>query len=57
MREAYEWFFCPVHGIFGAQNWPLITVLFGSMVASLKFWGADLLRRIRSLPCGPKKPV
>jgi hypothetical protein len=48
VREIYEFFFCPVHGIFGANNWPILAPVFAGGAAFLRgYWCriSGLLRR------------
>ena len=35
----YEFFLCPVHGVFGAANWPLIApAIAGVLVVARQVW-------------------
>ena len=33
----YEFLFCPIHGIFGAANWPLVAPMIAGVLAGARW--------------------
>ncbi len=41
-----EFLFCPIHGIFGANNIAWVLAYGGNLLVEAKFWGEALVRMV-----------